>query len=312
MEEIGSSTDNLFVFENTDLSVDSSIEAVGITDAEVDKEIFLEKTEINQESSCEFVFIKATANVTSGVSDTITAVGIKDEASFLETFPTEGTYTFTYDSDYSDFNYNTSSETIRYNYVAVPPSSQSSLSEAFISSFDANTYKAKFVELDNANAAYSSITYTYNGSSRVWKNPSNEVIDISEYGVTLTGTPRNGDKFTCYLESHTVTVNPSVYKSRFAGMSKIEAAYLDAVYTYDSELSSWKDADNYTIDLADYGITVTGTAKNNDTITGSLKVKWTNQETQYNDIFIFEGYPTSEDALVVTVVTDHWIFKRIQ
>lgn len=117
-------------------------------------------------------------------------------------------------------------------------------------------------------------------------------------------------KIVSYLETHTVTVNPSTYKTRFAAMSKTEVAYLDAVYTYDSELSSWKDADNYAIELADYGINVTGTVNNGDTITGSLKVKWSNQETLYDDLFIFDGYPTSEDALVVTVIADRWVFKK--
>lgn len=309
MEGIGSSTDNSFVFENSDLSVDSSIDAVGITDAEVDKETFLEKTEINQENSCEFVFISSNANITSGVSDTITAVTIKDESSFLETFPTEGNYVFMYDSDYPSFNYNQTSETLRYNYIPnIPP--QAIGGGGSLVGADANTYKAKFIELGKLDEAYLESTFTYNSTAKSWKNSANENVNISEYGFVVLGTPYNGEKIVSYLETHTVTVNPSTYKTRFAAMSKTEVAYLDAVYTYDSELSSWKDADNYAIELADYGINVTGTVNNGDTITGSLKVKWSNQETLYDDLFIFDGYPTSEDALVVTVIADRWVFKK--
>lgn len=219
MEAIGSSTDNNFTFTCTDLDVSSSIDATGITGATVDASTFLSKTEIDREVKCEFVFVKASANITNGVSNTISAAAILDEETFLNTFSAEGNYIFTYASDYTDFTKTSS---------------------------------------------------------------------------TITN----------------ISVNASTYKARYAETYGAEEAYIDKVYTYDASMSSWKDGNNYSIELSDYGIEVTGTPSDGDTITGNLKVKWKNQGTDYSNLFIFSGYPSSGDELTVTVVVDHWIYKK--
>lgn len=219
IEEIGPSTDNNFIFECVDLDVVTSVEAAGISEAETDKETFLEKTELVQETKCEFVYIEAAANITAGESDTIVSIAIKDDDDFLEKFSAEGNYIFSYDGDYSSFE---------------------------------------------------------KSSSTITK----------------------------------VTVNASTYKTYFLDTKDPSYAYTETTFTYDSSIPSWKDINNYAVELSDYGITVTGTPKKNDTITGCLKAKWKNQETSYKDLFIFDGYPMNGDTIVCTVIDNHWIYKK--
>jgi len=130
---------------------------------------------------------------------------------------------------------------------------------------DETTWKAKV----SANGTY---VFSYDGTN--WKLSGSNVT-ISEYGISFSGTAANGDVITVeYTVGETAFVSPKIDVSVVAG---IESASID-VNTWESQVSETGkyniiyDGTNWlysgsTINLADCGITITGTPASGNTIT---------------------------------------------
>lgn len=109
-------------------------------------------------------------------------------------------------------------------------------------------------------------TYTFKFSNDVWKLNDTE-INLSNYGISITGTPQSGDEIIIYYSKHTWRINNgdrniAEYGVEYAGTPNADDIILLA---YTSATTNWF-FNGDVVDLSEYGITYTGTVAVGDTI----------------------------------------------
>lgn len=115
-------------------------------------------------------------------------------------------------------------------------------------SFDRDTFVA---EVNNTSGTY---VFTYDGSDWYYDN---NVVDITDYGVTITVPEENAQAY-----SSNISLEVEVDASDFGtAVSNVDGNY---AFSYDG--TDWTYLSNV-VDLADYGVTVSGGAVEFDTIT---------------------------------------------
>lgn len=130
--------------------------------------------------------------------------------------------------------------------------------------------------------------------------------DMGVYTFSFDGTAAD---FTLVATGVTaISVDNEAYRNYFIEAGIANEAYLEKKYTY-MEGGYWYDG-QYSVDLAERGITITGTPVEGDSITGKLKAKWTRSASAYTDMFTFAGYPVDGDTVSVTVTENSWAFWK--
>ena len=126
---------------------------------------------------------------------------------------------------------------------------------------------------------------TYSDADSTWKNAAGDAVDLADYGLSVTGTAADGDKITITGVKTTTTGGTGTTTTTDAAAAADAAntgvtavtvddqktfnakATADDVLTYSDADSTWKNAAGDAVDLADYGLSVTGTAADGDKIT---------------------------------------------
>lgn len=255
MQKIGTSTATQFVFDADSIELEGDItKAYGISAIDIDEDEFIEATDCDQEGKYNFIFVKADANVSEVYTATLEEVGLTDKATFMTTFSDEGVYTFSYSGATSSF------EVSGTGITAV--------------SVNSETYLNRFIEIGDPQGAFVDRTYTYMEGG-YWFDGTYS-IEPTDYGMTITGDPVEGDTITGRLKANwTRESTDYIDIFTFAGFP-LEGDTVSVVVTSNS-WAYWKDTAVIVesgFDISDYGITLTGTPLNGDLVVVKAGMIW--------------------------------------
>lgn len=152
--------------------------------------------------------------------------------------------------------------------------------------------------------------YTFKYSDEKWKL-GNSNINLSDYGLSYTGTVQSGDEIIVYYSRHTwklnnTNVNIAEYGITYAG-TPVTGDII--VVAYNQAVTDWFfNGDRIT--LSDYGITYTGTATSGDTILIDYK-ETTGITVVMIDKLKFQKRATKSDTYIFKYDGTDWALNGI-